>query len=107
MRIGVQSYTALPSRPSLFHGKDQVGYDASQSSRIMIKQSVCANVKKKKFLEELYERSQILPKLEKLFSSFSHIASKVKSSKKVEKNFNQIRYLIELMNDFCYCKAYL
>jgi hypothetical protein len=46
--------------------------------------------KKKKFLEELYERSQILPKLEKLFSSYSHIASKVKSSKKVEKNFNPI-----------------
>jgi len=51
---------------------------------------VCENVKKKKSVEELYERSQILPKLEKLFSSFSHIASKVKSSKKLEKKINHI-----------------
>ena len=53
-------------------------------------QSVCANVKKKKFLEELFERSQILPKLEKLFSSFSCIASKVKKKKKLEKKLNHI-----------------
>jgi len=41
-------------------------------------------------LEELYERSQILPKLEKLFSSFSCIASKVKKQKKIEKKLNNI-----------------
>ena len=70
------------------------------------KWSVCANVKKKKFLEELHERSQILPKLEKFLLLFL-ILLKVKSSKKVEKNFGQIRYLIDLMNDFCCCKAYL
>jgi hypothetical protein len=46
-------------------------------------------------------------KTREAFSSSSHIASKVKSSKKVEKNFSQIRYLIDLMNDFCCCKAYL
>jgi len=33
-------------------------------------------------------------KTREVFASFSHIASKVKSSQKVEKNFGQIRYSI-------------
>jgi hypothetical protein len=59
---------------------------------------------RKRKKEEKFGR--ILPKLENLFSSFSQIASKVKSSKKLEKNFNQIRYLIVLMHNVYCCEAY-
>jgi hypothetical protein len=80
---------------------DKYRYSISSALGVREVQIDCMRKRKKKKLEEMYERSQILPKLEKLFATFSCNASKVK------KNFNQIRYLIELMNDFCCYKAYL
>ena len=42
---------------------------------------------KKKFLEELYERSQILPKLEKVFLLFLMLLPKLKAVKKLRRFF--------------------